>query len=644
MVFHSALPILITASFPCALAQVFATVSGVTIDVTTGTPLAHMHVRLTAGADRGYIAVYGTFSDEKGRFTFSRIAPGLHRAWPFETREYTLLNEVKNDKRVTDLSLKVGDHVAGFRLYYARIATISGRVIGEDDVPVENASVSAVELEYRRTGFARSACDGWTDERGRYRLRCPPGKYRVFARLYPNEGPYPREVRADGGEDLFDVSTSYPHEAEEASAAVVEVGAGAETRGIDVRLIRSSRVTPDFDLAHNAVVEGVVLNSVTHQPVSHAHVSLRGASVSVTGREINRAYYAMTGQDGRFALRRLAAGNYRLWATHVGFVGDALGEESAACVLHGRETRTVASEITPGAVISGRVVDGNGNPAPRVEVEAEDDSLPLDRFLHHRFATTDENGLYRIHGLRPGHYRIRAAIHYGGVPPEIREDGAPDDNYGATYYPGTLVESAAQRVQANGGRETEGVDIRLNRAPILRITGRVASDPAGTLPTRVQLLYRDNGFAGETRVASDGTFVLWRVQPGKYQITAYGGEPGREFAGKPVEIDVGGNSLEGVALSLLPRKETASRTVQINAFVSQMRFRADSSRSNAGPQSVPFRLSRVAVMGCVGASESPRKNGFAERGAVCSSLVAYPSRCGNSCVPLSTTPGRRLRS
>src|SRR5689334_13134524 len=184
-------------------AQGSASVSGITVDRTTGAPLANIHVRLIAGWERSYAAVYGTVSNQEGRFSFSHIPPGEYHAWPEDTAEYLFLLEMRNDRRAPDLTLKAGDRVDGLKLYLGRVGVIAGRVVDEDGDPVEGAQVSAVPLQSPSSRIAQIGGSDMTDDRGFYRLICSPGQYRVYASPPRVSGPYPPEVRADGGDEFL---------------------------------------------------------------------------------------------------------------------------------------------------------------------------------------------------------------------------------------------------------------------------------------------------------------------------------------------------------------------------------------------------------------------------------------------------------
>jgi hypothetical protein len=556
--FRRLLPVMFIPPLLCAnmLAQGFATVSGTAVDAVSGTPLAHTHVQLTAASAGSSIARYSTESDERGRFSFPHIPPGEYRFWPQETPDYSLLNEVRNDKRVSDLNLKAGDRIENQRLYYARPGTISGRVVDREGYPVQGVQVSADPIQDRRSGLLQSGGSDQTDEYGSYRLRCSPGKYRVSALPLPARDPWSAEVRADGGEGFSNITTFYPHQADEERAGAIEVWPGADTPGVDVRLLGSPAATTELDIAHDARVEGIVVNSVTGEPVGHAHVSLRGSSTRWKGDTMDLAFYAITSADGKFVMKNLTPGDYIAYANSAGFLAGIgfFTTGSVPFVLRDHQLISLSLKVTPEAVIGGRVIDEAGNPPSRLSMEAISDfqgDLLETLFRHHAFGATDEKGQFRLRGLAAGSYRIRAAIDYRGTPPEIREDGRPDDTYGPTYYPGTLSDSSAAWVQAVAGRETDGVEIRLMKAPALHVSGRVMSAPGAPVPTRVELLYSDGpALAGETRPAADGTFIFSRVQPGLYRIIAYGGLPERESRGVPVNVNVGTDSLEGIPLTI----------------------------------------------------------------------------------------------
>ena len=120
-------------------------------------------------------------------------------------------------------------------------------------------------------------------------------------------------------------------------------------------------------------------------------------------------------------------------------------------------------------------------------------------------------------------------------------------------YGCTLRNEAPSRwVEVPAGGEAPSITIRLVRAPMLHLSGRVISVRGAPPPARVELLLGDGSLATELRLPADGTFTFWRLMPGRYRLVAYsGGEPAdRRIASVGVEITE--QSVDGIELSLVP--------------------------------------------------------------------------------------------
>jgi hypothetical protein len=85
--------------------------------------------------------------------------------------------------------------------------------------------------------------DGFTayqisDPQGEYRMpRLAPGRYRV--RAAPEAVHVPPEIRSDGTTELRSASTYYPDALTPQAATPLDIPAGAERTGIDIRLVRA---------------------------------------------------------------------------------------------------------------------------------------------------------------------------------------------------------------------------------------------------------------------------------------------------------------------------------------------------------------------------------------------------------------------
>jgi protocatechuate 3,4-dioxygenase beta subunit len=206
------------------------------------------------------------------------------------------------------------------------------------------------------------------------------------------------------------------------------------------------------------------------------------------------------------------------------------------------EKKDVALTLIPGGSIGGRIFDSNGEPMESIQVQAEGGSSEL------RAVRTDDAGRYRISGLLPGKYRVRAAPEHLPMPPEHRTDGTQEVHYARTYFGGVMTAKAAARVTVSAGAETTGTDIRLVRTPIVRVSGTLIGFPKGEKGANFQL-DNDDGQMNYSGVNKpDGTFDLWRVDPGKYRLSARIGGGRTELWSAPVEIIVADSNIDGLVL------------------------------------------------------------------------------------------------
>ena len=291
-------------------------------------------------------------------------------------------------------------------------------------------------------------------------------------------------------------------------------------------------------------VSGTVSNSVTGEPVAHAHVTLRPSnSIKVFG--------AITAVDGRFSMSNIRPGRYTAYVDRYGY--SSLDENGKMVELKaGKTLNDLALHLVPDAVISGRVLDANGVPVKTTVAAVSTRGM--------QYATTDDRGEFRIGGLRQGEYLIKAlSLLQGEFPPEIRTDGTVETNYAVTYYPGVTNAGSATAVQVRPGQETDGIEIKLVRLPILHISGTVLNVPENLRSsTKVEL----TGGSGRqvVRIGPEMRFTIWRIQPGHYQLFAECADTkGKYLHSAPVEITITNTSIEGLNLPLSPPFELAGQ-------------------------------------------------------------------------------------
>jgi hypothetical protein len=300
-------------------------------------------------------------------------------------------------------------------------------------------------------------------------------------------------------------------------------------------------------------VTGRVINAVTGDPIVHAHVSF--------SRD-RQTYGALTGADGRYSIDRLPSGEYCFFVDALGFRSLTYRDmHMEHLVLQTQEHKNDFDfSLIPFGSISGRVMDIEGRPVQGATVSA----LSIEGMLVGE--QSDPDGQYRLGELPPGKYRVQAALSsLKNLPPEIRTDGTAEVNYAPTYYPSTLSMESAERLDVSPGDELTGIDILLVRSPILAVRGVVSGIPDGKdkfdvgitfdkvearhiQVTRRPDLEGTGRFRLAHRVNPDGSFVIWRLDPGTYVLVARSNSTG--LASPPVEITVEDKDIEGILLHL----------------------------------------------------------------------------------------------
>jgi hypothetical protein len=317
-----------------------------------------------------------------------------------------------------------------------------------------------------------------------------------------------------------------------------------------------------------ASVSGIVTNSLTGEPILRAHVVLHCSTFGPD--DIPQTYGALTNQEGKFTITQLPPGRYTASAERVGFV--MLPKTVSASNFNfplapGDKKEDFNLILTPAGAIIGRVLDAAGEPVPNAMVRVEGNEGG-------ETAATDEQGGYRIGGLRPGKYRVHASPRPSqfSSSAEVRTDGTEDIHYSATYYPDSLARTSARRLDVGPAAELSGIDIRLVRTGILSVSGKVSGMPGGNMRTGIEVTrVGENGSSrAETIVKPDGSFTISPMDPGKYTLAAvsYGQSPLHNLRSAPLEIELAGASLEHIELRMIPPFEVPG----------QMRFDDDRSR------------------------------------------------------------------
>jgi hypothetical protein len=173
-------------------------------------------------------------------------------------------------------------------------------------------------------------------------------------------------------------------------------------------------------------------------------------------------------------------------------------------------------------------------------------------------AQTDDRDEYRLFGLEPGEYYIKATDSfrldmnmYSGQDQFIREFLGSE--YAPVYFPGVPRLSQAQAVPVGAGAEVQ-VDFAMRQVKTVEISGRVIG-PGGTPATDVSINLEEaetEYYSSQHYTSCDakGNFSMKGIPPGSYVLTAYQRVQGDKPHSARQKLEVGNDNINSVTLAL----------------------------------------------------------------------------------------------
>lgn len=234
------------------------------------------------------------------------------------------------------------------------------------------------------------------------------------------------------------------------------------------------------------VTLGTVAGRVIEVPSSESDKGVRKALVILKrGQEPGIGVYS--DDKGNYRLQA-EPGAYSVTVERDGYVVSSQSQPKTI-VVQGRETLSdVNLELIRTGAISGRVVDPDGDPMPRVNVQLRS---VRERKPSSLSAVTDDRGVYRIFQIPSGKYYLSAVYQPAFQAREIQmqaADGTLEESYATTYYPGTFDFTQARSIDIPAGADLAGLDLQLQRVHAVHIRGRVngIAAPLGVVVIVVQ--------------------------------------------------------------------------------------------------------------------------------------------------------------
>lgn len=307
-----------------------------------------------------------------------------------------------------------------------------------------------------------------------------------------------------------------------------------------------------------AAISGVVINDVTGVPVRRAVVIL--STLDETPLEA----LTFSESNGAFGFTRIPPGKYQLRVDLDGFQQAWFGARTsnrppATLRLAAGDVRSgITFRLRPLGVISGVVLDPEGDPLPNVPVRLLKSVWERLKpaYSSDMWTNTDDRGRYRFQDVVPGQYVIATTQYF--VPalltqPDVAasQSAQPHKMYAAQFYPDAGRLTAAEPVKLAGAQELEGIDFHLAARAVAMLRGKIAVPPDMPANQGVQIHAfpqdaAESGYesGGAAAAPPDYTFELQGLIAGPYVIAASFTDDGHEYrAVERIELSAGGMEL-----------------------------------------------------------------------------------------------------
>lgn len=291
-------------------------------------------------------------------------------------------------------------------------------------------------------------------------------------------------------------------------------------------------------------IQGKVSQEPDGQPIRKANVQL-----NVRKGPTAAQYSAITDAEGQFKIDDVQPGQYVVVVDHPGFVQSVTGNRPISISVQlGNGKNDLILHMQPAAVITGKIVDLDGDPIRDVGVSAtRTDTVGVGRNSHNfGSGATNDLGEFRISDLRAGRYKIIASPPQGSRPSGLKEssNGKDQSIYLTTHYPGVLDENQAVSAEIHARAETR-INFGLLMGRAYRVSGSVTGVPSKGSMAQIMLQTKGSGGSqmAPQELGEGGRFEFTNVLPGSYVarliiVTFKGGQPAMQMLrlGQPIEV------------------------------------------------------------------------------------------------------------
>jgi hypothetical protein len=523
-------------------------IEGRVLNLNTGAPLKKATIRLMGRTSTPNVMPNNLTAetDDDGNFVITDLEAGQY-SLVAERQGYVRQSygARKNGTGGSLLTLAKSQHVKDIVFKLVLQSVISGRTLDEDGEPMANVQVAALRTAYIR-GRKQLVPAGWgsTTDLGDYRIaNLSAGQYfisasaRNMAMMMPQSAsnqPLPEKP------EMGYATTYYPNATETQQAVAVSVGTGAETRGIDIKPVKT-RVFR---------IRGKVTNPSANIGTS-ARVMLMPNSSDPIAMMGMRSNSMTRPPDNAFELRSVTPGSYVLY---VQWIDD--GQQTVAY-----QTVEVGENHVDGltvAVVPGHEVQGI------VKVEQPDAPVALhglwvslspamDLPIGGARGTLNDDMKFTLKNVLPIRYRVDVS-------------GTPQDCY---------VKSIHVR-----GQDVPEAGIELGNESLIEVTISTAGahidvtvvdkDGKPVSGATVAMIAKEKAASARSNSTDqNGSVTFPGTRPGEYKLLAWEDvEPGayadpefvKLFERQAKEVKLEASRRESVQLKVITAAETVDKT------------------------------------------------------------------------------------
>jgi len=233
---------------------------------------------------------------------------------------------------------------------------------------------------------------------------------------------------------------------------------------------------------------------------------------------------AVTDEQGNYVLSKVPPGNYQVVPVAPAYVYvDEQNQTKNLFITKDETIENIDFALIHGGVITGKVTDSDGHPLVEegvtlYPVQANPAQMRRSYFMRPE-TVTDDRGIYRIFGVRPGNYKISAGQKHNW-------GSRQSSTYKQAFYPGTSDIAEAGIIEVSEGSETTNIDITLGRTLAkYSVRGRIVDGetgrPLANVPYGLEIYFdaNSNGSTSNGAVStSEGEFHFDNLSPGKYAV------------------------------------------------------------------------------------------------------------------------------